>query len=316
MSLIGLLSLPDVRAKLKPLRPKLPRKIAAPLKVEPRSNRYGMVGTAFDYLLRFELHRRAPHAVAGVWVAECAPDRVWKNGYYLHLSRDDKGVVSVARGSDVRVGAEGSPEELEELAKEVAGRMRQVVEKAKAACDAHLKSTLPARGEQTELAAHAIRLAKLDVVIRAVELDPTFEVAAPEDVEDLLDLLAVVPFDALLDDKLLVLNPNFGEASKLVGGADTDLITGDMLVDFKTTKSSELQTRDLDQLFGYYLLARHQQQIAPTFPEIKRVALYFCRHGYLWPMDVTKWTDHPQFAEVEEWFFERAKEVFGTRVNA
>jgi hypothetical protein len=48
MSLTSFLDMPEVAAKVKPLRPKLPRKIAAPLRAEPRSNRYPMIGTAFE----------------------------------------------------------------------------------------------------------------------------------------------------------------------------------------------------------------------------------------------------------------------------
>src|SRR5262245_3078502 len=70
MSLKRFLELSDVKAAVAPLRPKLPRKIDGPMKAGPRSTRYTMVGTAFDYLLRFELQRRAPHAVAGKWAAE------------------------------------------------------------------------------------------------------------------------------------------------------------------------------------------------------------------------------------------------------
>jgi hypothetical protein len=174
-----------------------------------------------------------------------------------------------------------------------------------------VKLRRPNRATQADLAAHAIRLAYLDVVIRAGRLDPSFEVADPADVEDLLALLAVVPFADLLHDKILHLNPTFGEASELVGGADTDLISGAMLVDFKTTKKNQIQPDHLDQLFGYLLLARHHRQTDPTFPEIKRLSLYFCRHGHLWSAGVTTWTDHPHFAEVEEWFLKRAKQMFG-----
>ncbi|HLQ26261.1 MAG TPA: hypothetical protein VK138_10330 [Acidiferrobacterales bacterium] len=87
MSLTSFLDMPEVTAKIKPLRPKLPRKIAAPLKAEPRSNRYMLVGTAFDYFLRFELQRRAPHAIAERWVAEHAPDIIWR--------KTDKGAVGI-----------------------------------------------------------------------------------------------------------------------------------------------------------------------------------------------------------------------------
>jgi hypothetical protein len=41
------------------------------------------------------------------------------------------------------------------------------------------------------------------------------------------------------------------------------------------------------------------------------VALYFCQHGHLWLLDVTTWTNHAEFYEMERWFFTRAKEVFG-----
>ena len=33
------------------------------------------------------------------------------------------------------------------------------------------------------------------------------------------------------------LNPTFGDASNLVGGADADIILDDMLIDIKTTKA-------------------------------------------------------------------------------
>jgi hypothetical protein len=312
MSLTGFLNMPDVKAKLKPLHPKLPRKIAATLKVEPKSNRFAMLGTAFDYLLRFELQRQAPHAMADRWVAEYVPDKIWRPGCYLHLSKNEKRVVTVATGLDAGILTAKPPWELEELAKEVAGRMRAVVEKAKSSFATYLKTSSPARREKEELAAHAIRLAKLDPMYRSHRLDPTFEEVNLEDVEDLHALLAIVPFNALIHPQIMLLNPRFKQTSGLLGGADTDLITGDMLVDFKTTISSELQARNLDQLFGYYLLARHQRQFNPTFPQIKQMAIYFCRHGHLWIVDATTWTAHPQFAEVEEWFFKRAKEVFGT----
>ena len=308
MSLKHFIEKADVKAKLKLLRPGSARKIAAALSVEPRSKRYMVVGSAFDYLLRFELQRRAPHALARCWRAESAPDMIWwendRGAGFLNLLRDDKGVISICHAEpDVSADDEG-------LAKEVAGKMRKVVENAKSAYAAYLKNTSPMRTEQEELARHAIRLAKLDDLPAAFRIDSTFEEAAEEDVEDVLALLAIVPFNALLHDKAMFLNPVFGQTSQLVGGADADLIVGDMLVDFKTTKSNTMAVQDLDQLLGYYLLARRQRQADPTFPAINRLALYFCRHGYLWSRDTTVWTEHPQFAETEEWFFTRANEAF------
>lgn len=199
---------------------------------------------------------------------------------------------------------------------EVAERALAVVEKAKFAVAAYLKKRTPSRSEQADLAGHAIRLAKLDEVCRAGGLDSSFQEAAPEDVQDLLAMLAIVPFELLLHGNILLLNPSFRESSTLVGGADADLIAGDLLVDFKVTKQGEMNTKDLDQLLGYFLLTRHLRRANPEFPEVKRVALYFCRHAHLWVLDAVKWTEHPEFAKTEEWFFMRAKEVFARSVAA
>ena len=63
MSLTRFLKKPDVRKKLATLRPKTPRKISKAIMAEPRSKRYMVVGTAFDYLLRFEIRRRSASAL-------------------------------------------------------------------------------------------------------------------------------------------------------------------------------------------------------------------------------------------------------------
>jgi sugar-specific transcriptional regulator TrmB len=397
MSLTSFVGMADVREKIKSFRPKPPRTIAAPLQVEPKSGHHPhIVGTAFDYLLRFEFQRRAPHAVTRPWVAEEVPDLIWGEispgvhggidvlahafpnrfvppeekrkrqrqfikdvraevdaylnpslppaevekrrrkimkdaevalAAYEKLKRPDRTQATELAAHIIR-SAKLDPR-LEEFVKdavkeiyacpdypdgylppeEVQKRVRKILEKAKAGVAAYLKLRRPNRPQRADLAAHAVRLAKLDSVMRARRLDPRFEEADPEDVEDLLSLLAVVPFDSLLHDKVMLLNPHFRQMSEVVGGADADLITGDTLVDFKTRKRGEVQVCDLDQLFGYYLLARRLRQVDPTFPELNRLALYFCRHGYLWVVDATAWTVNPQFSEVEEWFFKRAKGV-------
>jgi hypothetical protein len=129
-------------------------------------------------------------------------------------------------------------------------------------------------------------------------------------------MLQIVPFDLLLDNNTVLVNPTFGESSIAVGGADADLIAGDLVVDFKVTTKDTIHTSDLDQLLGYFLLGRHRRRADVSFPDIRRVALYFCRHGYLWVLDATTWTGHPEFLVIEEWFFKRAKEVFPQRVSS
>jgi hypothetical protein len=54
-------------------------------------------------------------------------------------------------------------------------------------------------------------------------------------------MLQIVPFDLLLDTKTVLVNPTFGESSLAVGGADADLIAGDLLVDFKVRTKGAMQ---------------------------------------------------------------------------
>jgi hypothetical protein len=283
---------PEVADKLKPLRPKLPRKIAAPLRVEPRSNRYFLVGTAFDYLLRFELQRRAPHAVVREWVAEHVPG--------LLLNFDEDALIAFDPDwADAPL----------QIAIDLEIRASQVVKAAKRTVAAFAQDKAPSRAIQEEVAGHALRLARLDPIYYVSgRLEASiFDDPATEDVQDLLDMLAIVPFNDLIHDNILLLNPTVG-ASSLV--ADADLISGDMLLDFKVTKKNEMEVTYLDQLLGYFLLARDQRRLDSSFPEIRRFGLYFCRHGHLWTQDVTLWTAHPQFAGLEDWFFQHAREVF------
>ncbi len=300
MSLTSFIALQDVRAKLKTLRPKFTRKLKMPISVQPRSTRYQLVGTAFDYMLRFELQRRAPYAVSREWVAEQAPEIIWRK------------TNSGSTGMDLFAQADPKDYMPPEL---LAKRARLLVENAKTAFAAYLKLKDPNEANRTEIAGHAIRLAKLDSVIRAFKLEPSFEEAAPEDIQDLLELLAVVPFPELLLGKPLLLNPTFEQTSHIVGGADVDAICGDLLVDFKTTKNDEIDAVVLDQVLGYLLLARKQRLTDPTFPIINRVGLYFCRQGYLWSMGTDSWVSLPEFSEVEKWFFQRAEMEFTNQPN-
>lgn len=296
MSLTSFIGMADVKERMKPFRPKLARKINVPLKVEPRSNRFMLVGTAFDYLLRFELQRLAPNSTSERWVAEYAPDILWRK------------TSSGAVGLDLLVDADPANYMSPEVA---AQHTRTILTNAKSAVADYVKNKQPSRASRTELARHAIRLAKLDSVCRAYRLVPDFDQAADEDVQDLIDMLAIVPFRNLIHADVMLLNPTFGATSLLVGGADTDLIAGEMLVDFKTTKHGEMNAGNLDQLLGYYLLACKQRLLDPTFPSINRLGLYFCRHGHLWSVETSAWEERSDFRDLDKWFFQRAKEVFG-----
>ncbi len=395
MSLADFVKRTDVAAKLRPLHSNLARrpktdkgarkkiapraisgkryrhatkKITAPdgqrilIKVEPRTKNYPLVGTAFDYLLRFELQRRAAHAIAAPWVAQYAVGvaewgldsknpwryvlRSWddlkalKRGNWIIsegispagfrprsplplLSQDLADCLEVKPGIVREVPIrEGSPRMLRILCaashfetggrtwvrrSEIIRRIGIVLKNAKEAVDTHCQQPTPMRADI--LAAHAIRLAKLDLVMRTRDLVPDFEETDPDDIQDLINLLAVTPFTDLLHEKCLLLNPTFGEVARAVGGADADLIVGDMLVDIKTTKNDTIKTEYLNQLLGYFLLARKQRAIDPTLPIINRIGIYYSRFGHLHSFEASCWTDHPGFSKTEQWFSKRIERL-------
>jgi hypothetical protein len=154
------------------------------------------------------------------------------------------------------------------------------------------------------LARWALRLAKLDGVVRRNDFDHTFEEAgrtggrtggssgrgahrAPR---------------SLRGD---VVEPGLRRGVGSGQRADANLISGDLLVDFKTTKSTEVSGQTLDQLFGYFLLARRT-----GMPEIKRMGVYLSRYGVLRVGQTSHRTNRPDFNETEAWFFERARKEF------
>lgn len=291
MSLTDFINRPEVAARIKPFRFEV-RWSNFPLRVPRGYENPSLTGTAFDYLLRFELQRRAPHATHRTWVAEHVPTLL------------DPGTTPGRHPSLTFIGGTGTHVPADELA----DRVGAVCTRARAAVDAFAQESAPSPDRLREVAAWAARLAKIDGIYRRNEVDVTFEEAPPELVAELVELLGVVPFDRLIHPDRVLLNPTFGAASALVGSADADLISGDTLFDFKTTKSSEVRGEHMDQLFGYFLLNRRA-----GLPEIRRVGIYFSRYGRTRSGETAVWTGRPDFEATERWFFERAAEVYGVQ---
>ena len=85
----------DVRDRFRQefLKPKfsMKKEIVAP----PLSNRYSLVGTAFDYLLRFYLQRLNPNTIEKEnWVAETAVNRL---AGYSRLHRKGRKIIKKAK---------------------------------------------------------------------------------------------------------------------------------------------------------------------------------------------------------------------------
>jgi hypothetical protein len=76
MSLVTFLKIPDVRERFVQQFPKPSFKLKKEILAPPRTNRYMLVGTAFDYLLRFYIKHLNPDAVTHQWFAEDVFDRL------------------------------------------------------------------------------------------------------------------------------------------------------------------------------------------------------------------------------------------------
>src|SRR5437773_972190 len=101
MSLTSFLNNPDVRKKFREEFPRQPvRRKLTPL-APPLTNNNSLVGTAFDYLLRFYLERLNPNAQCSAWVAENVP-AILEDGVESARDRHIRGQWAIPRNSRAR----------------------------------------------------------------------------------------------------------------------------------------------------------------------------------------------------------------------
>ena len=286
MSLTDFIKQPDVTERLKILRPHFTRKIPVPIKVKPEGKNAPIIGAAFDYFLRFEIQRLFPKKTkSSQWVAEHASLLISQNPSITDRIRQETNETSI---------------------KKIAIDVHTLVEKTKTNFNEFLVIHNPTKSDYMNIAKNSIILATLDLVIRTGVLYPNYNQVDMFMATELVDLINAVPFDKLLDGGEIYLNPTFDHASSSVGGADADLICGKKLIEIKTTKESIVLPQYLDQLLGYFLLARKYKSTDASFPTIEKLCIYFSRHGYLLELDINQWTSNENFTEFEKWFFERA----------
>jgi hypothetical protein len=146
MSLNAFLARRDVREKFREEFPKPKLAENKELLALPLSKRYSLVGTAFDYLLRFYLERLNPKATQRRWVAEAG---LAKLGARCQMTIDvDSGKTSIEDTDEFKLG-------------------RAAFNRARAARDRYI-----AIGKITDsLLKGVISLAQLDVVFRSGFID-------------------------------------------------------------------------------------------------------------------------------------------------
>ncbi len=303
MSLTSFLKLPDVRERFRSEFPIPGVRIKGEILAPPVSRRRTLIGTAFDYLLRFYVHRLNRYEVLQPpnrrWVAEGALE-------YL-----DWIVIVDVVGKDGRRTLMG--EEVEDLA----DRARAALREAKALYRSYVRT-----GELTdELIASTVRLAHLESFYRSdlrVIGDP--DDVSEEDIEDLRRLIAVAQANEHLfrASRACLLNPTFGRASEMIGGADADIIVDGTLVEIKTTTVPKVDRNWVYQLVGYYILSRvcgidglHYTKALRIRklrePWITRLGVYFARFGHMETWDVDEIVNRERFPEFVRWFCDRAQ---------
>ncbi len=265
MSLTQFLKHDPIRRKFLQTFPTLPpAPTPQPLLAPPRSTHSFLVGTAFDYLLRFYLKHLNPYAITTPWIAELA--------------------------------LEGPLFPVELIERNLLPALKATIEHARYHYNTYLST-----GQITDdLIADTLRLAKIDRIYREGKVPDDIGQIYNEDIADLRQLIALVNPQLFLASRTCVLNPNFGAASRLVRGADADLILDATLIDIKTTKNLIITQDYFYQLIGYFILAGLHSQ----YP-ITRLGIYFSRFGVLYTFEPPY--INPDFVA---WFVDQANALY------
>lgn len=189
----------------------------------PLTTHYGTVGTAFDYLLRFVIHRLNPNTTIAkeTWVADQAVNHLALESGECSFDLDAKQRRYVEHPTQ-----EVSPKvSLWEKGKKIVSNARK-----------HLAEYLKTGRMSDALIESVLLLATLDPIVRAGVGHEMIGNVNKADIRDLKALLSVVDERTFAATKLCLINPTFGTASALVGGADADLVIDDTIIDIKTTK--------------------------------------------------------------------------------
>ncbi len=229
-----------------------------PILAAPLSNRYGLIGTAFDYLLRFYLERRNRQAKSRRWVAENGLSKL-AGPMMCCVDVDTEKVTFAPDTKEFKAG-------------------RAALDRARTAHARYI-----ANGKITDaLLKGVIALAKLDNVYRHGYMDDDVGTAHSVDLKELRKLISIVNPLLFRSKKHCILNPTLGHASRLVRGADADLIIDGTLIEIKVTKTFRVDRDDFNQLIGYAALAEiNRLNNKASTPRITKIGIYFARHAHL-----------------------------------
>ena len=285
MSVSQILDTPSTRRWLKKriLKPSVRPRV--PPDVPPSGYHPGTLGMAFEVALLSDLrHRRE---AAGLPVA----------GGYLSPFR---GMETAARWAR-KYGTEESAQEIESEY-EVALRYMD---------DHRGREAFMAFGSA---AAFLGRFGNLYRARRLYQLNPdhgiglVFQRTPESALRELQKLRDIVPWDVFMGPELAIIHPEFGEGARLCGGADGDLILGDLLIDIKTTERCSIGIEVIRQVVTYALLCnRFGINGVEDPPTIRRVGVYLARIGRLDVFDLDERLVNGAEAEIVEYLVSRSR---------
>ena len=300
MSLTHFVGLPEIRQRLNEqfVMPSL--KTPDDIQVEPKTKSYSLIGTAFDYLFRFNLKRLNPDAIVRRWVAEVALNSL-PQGY----DAKELAAMSKSRGIPIDI-----LEDMEGLKiKRQLGSPRATAEKliteAKQVYNEYLKSGIM----NDDVIRATVHLAQIDPIYRAGYVDPNLGEVDELAIKEMRELIEIVNNDVFIAKEHCLLNPTFGDASSEVGGADADFIIDGCLVDIKTTKSAKFNRDQFNQLVGYYILHDIGGIDGDCNINITRLGVYYSRYGELCAFPTAPLIGK-EYSSFIKWFRKKMKETY------
>jgi len=250
------------------LRPKLDK--SKPLLIESNTKHAALIGVAFDYLFRFHLERINKVDTEKPWVSELSIERL------LELERD---------------------EEKYNTGIEIINNVKSLKEKFIKTGDCSI-----------DLIKETLRMSYIDPYYRSgFGAEYIGSHADEEDINETKKQIDLINLEEFRAKNICLLNPTFGDASGLVGGADADFLVDDKLIDIKTTKKLALSLNDFCQIIGYYVLHEIGGINANKKIKINKIGIYYSRYAYLFIFNIQDIINKEELSEFIKWFSSRVK---------
>lgn len=259
MSLTQFIKIASVRNKFNYFFPRPVIKLQEEIKSIPMSKNHSIIGTAIDYLIRFQLKHIFPKAKEFPWIAEVAAQNYAEKRHNKYFTAAKRNYSRFLKNGIIN----------EDL----------------------IKST--------------IDLAKFDVILRSggIYYPNDFGKYKRKDVKELKMILNNIDFQKLKIEKRCLLNPSFGYYTKLIGGADADLIIDNTLIDIKNTQKLTITREMLNQIIGYYFMGKiGKVKGVSNWNSISKIGFFFTRYNYMYLFNIDELIPRRKKLSFEKWF--------------